>query len=453
VPIDPTKPGETKPGESPDPLALYVVVEATRRHFDPIAIPPVDCHAPGELCAVVQDVMAGDAKLSGVVKPLEHPFAKVNLPREPRRTWEPDWASYKGAKFLLAARVEGSTVGVLVDWRLYRVADKKLVEVKGPPRQRMAPGKLRLHVHRYMNALVEALTGTRGVFDTQIFFARRTAKDGRGIFRMDMDGANEVPIVTDPGIHMFPSPGRSGLLYVSFRGGKPDLFRLPQASSTLGRMMRPAATPMEGDVAPPGHEQLSRDDNQYRKGSEGPDGRIVVTINDGDQADVWLLDSVGNPLKNLTKHPSDDLSPTWSPDGRKIAFVSNRQGGPQIFVMDEDGTNVRRITYYGGYNVDPDWGPDGRIVYSASVGTAIDVVTIDLQGRMQRLTPSQGRCWDPTWSPDGRHVVYVSDEGGGKSRIWVSTADGAARHPVSRTPSEYFTPAWNRVPAGERALK
>jgi len=105
----------------------------------------------------------------------------------------------------------------------------------------------------------------------------------------------------------------------------------------------------------------------------------------------------------------------------------------------------------GPYNTDPDWGPDGRIAYSGMRGNAIDVLTIDLQGHAQRLTPGQGRrSLEPSWSPDGKRLVYVSDEDGKCTRMWITAADGAAREPLEMPCDKaYSTPLWQRLPGSQ----
>ena len=76
------------------------------------------------------------------------------------------------------------------------------------------------------------------------------------------------------------------------------------------------------------------------------------------------------------------MSPTWSPDGNKIAFVSNRTGSPQIYVLDLETGNERRLTFEGKYNTQPSWSPRGdKIAYSCQVDGFQQVFVIDVDGR------------------------------------------------------------------------
>ena len=75
---------------------------------------------------------------------------------------------------------------------------------------------------------------------------------------------------------------------------------------------------------------------------------FVAYGRDGNQADIYVMDINGGRQRNLTKHAiADEVTPAWSPDGRKIAFISNRDGNLNIYVMDADGNNIHQLTKAG----------------------------------------------------------------------------------------------------------
>ena len=90
-------------------------------------------------------------------------------------------------------------------------------------------------------------------------------------------------------------------------------------------------------------------------------GKVSFTSDRTGNLDIYIIDINGKNLVNLTNHPSDDSSPTWSPDGRAFAYVSNRDGNPEIYVMLSMNTKEsRRLTnHQRGSDVDPAWSPDG----------------------------------------------------------------------------------------------
>jgi len=165
----------------------------------------------------------------------------------------------------------------------------------------------------------------------------------------------------------------------------------------------------------------------------------------GENTDIYTIDAEsGDKIDRLTDHWSIDTSPTWSPDCSKIAFVSGRSGGPQIYVMDADGSNQRRLTYQGSYNTAPDWSPTGdEIAFTARDRyNRFDVFLVDLEGDLTRLTQDQGNNEQPSFSPDGRYIVFSSDRGGAGSRLWMMTSDGEIQHPVTPDGSTLSAPAW-----------
>jgi Tol biopolymer transport system component/DNA-binding winged helix-turn-helix (wHTH) protein len=143
--------------------------------------------------------------------------------------------------------------------------------------------------------------------------------------------------------------------------------------------------------------------------------------------------------------------PVLSPDGQRVAFVSDRLGAEDIWLSRLDGTGLRRLTantphQYEG-NVWPladlAWSPDGRwIAYGALVGENCDVYVVPTgQGDApRRLTQDAARDSGPAWSPDGNWVYFVSDRDG-SPRIWKVPTGGGAPQPVSRSDAAHLVPS------------
>ena len=142
----------------------------------------------------------------------------------------------------------------------------------------------------------------------------------------------------------------------------------------------------------------------------------------------------------------------WSPDGTRIAFVSNRDGGfPELYLMFADGTGVVRLTTNSFIDANPSWSPDGsRLVFERCCenGTS-DLFTIDVATRAEAsLTASTTQQdFDPVWSPDGTRIAFVSFAvGQGNLDIWVMNADGSSPVRLTQEAGPDLSPDWQPVP-------
>ena len=187
-----------------------------------------------------------------------------------------------------------------------------------------------------------------------------------------------------------------------------------------------------------------------------PDGsRIVFTSNrDGGAAEIFVMNADGSSPERLTNNSVEDLDPTFSPDGKQIAFASRRGERTNIFVMAADGTDERQIT--DGINAyDPAWSPDGtRILFRIEENKANDVDDrIDLGKELKlcvmnsdgtRRQCLQSGPWDcaGSWSPDGTQIVFSSKrdatvETNENAEIYLMKADGSDVRRLTNLPESH----------------
>ena len=155
------------------------------------------------------------------------------------------------------------------------------------------------------------------------------------------------------------------------------------------------------------------------------------------------------PATRLTVHDAFDSVPTWSPDGRRIAFGSGRDGNREIYVMNADSSGVTRLTDNDAIDSGPAWSPDGRrIAFSSTRDDNFEVYVMNADGSgITRLTNNDARDWHPAWSPDGRRIAFESNRDG-NVEIYVMNADGSGVIRLTYNGAADFSPAWS--PDGRR---
>jgi Tol biopolymer transport system component len=175
------------------------------------------------------------------------------------------------------------------------------------------------------------------------------------------------------------------------------------------------------------------------------------------------VDKLGE-ARQVTKMGTSHLaSPTWSPDGIQLVFVSNFDGVDKLWYITEDGNNLRQLTTGKWADKDPAWSPTDDVIVFASeqankVGSGLtELFSITSDGKdVKQLTDDNNSSYSPSWSPDGRHIAFASDRLG-TSNIYIMNADGQGtigltfniekvenRHPVFTPDGEHLVFASNR---------
>jgi Tol biopolymer transport system component len=125
--------------------------------------------------------------------------------------------------------------------------------------------------------------------------------------------------------------------------------------------------------------------------------------------DIYVARVRGGKLRRLTSDAGNDAEPAWSPNGRKIAFTSDRAGNQDVYVVRPNGRGLRRLTTTAAEDSEPAWSPNGRrIVFTSDREGNQDVYSMTARGRaLRRLTRGARDEGQPAWSPDGRRIAYA----------------------------------------------
>lgn len=352
------------------------------------------------------------------------------------------WKSI-GTEFLIRGGYTVVNGQVSLEIYAYYVPDASLVlgkKYQGPV------SAVRKIAHSFTDEFVRTVTGKPSFFLNKIVVAIDNGpRTHREIFLMDWDGANPRQITQHRSISISPdwSPNGELVAYTSFitrRVGKgpakknPDLFMY---EVNTGR--RWLVSYREG---------INSGANFLTNNKE-----LLITLSMGKTADIYRMAADGKSIKQLTAGPGTamNVEPAISPDGTQIAFSSDRSGKPMIYVMNVDGSNPRRLTFAGHYNSTPTWSPDGKKIAFAGVDKdkgAFDIFVINEDGTgLQRLTSARktnGKWANneaPAFAPDGQRVMFVSDRTG-TSQLYMINIDGTNERRITFDSKNYSKPKW-----------
>jgi dipeptidyl aminopeptidase/acylaminoacyl peptidase len=154
-------------------------------------------------------------------------------------------------------------------------------------------------------------------------------------------------------------------------------------------------------------------------------GTIALELRRNGYSNLWAL-APGTPgLMRLTAGNWEDRNPAWSPDGRQLAFASNRAGSWDLYVLDMANGELHQVTNLPGYESYPSWSPDGVwLAFEGYFNSNLDVYIVQTSGaQLTRVTNHPAADFAPAWSPGGREIAFVSYRAGQGADLFVRSLD------------------------------
>ena len=242
---------------------------------------------------------------------------------------------------------------------------------------------------------------------TRLSFTRSVSEGMQDVYTVSVNGGEPTRLTTDSRNiygHAWTTDGKN-LLFASNRTGRMGLWRIRAGGRTpvwVGLGDGQASFP---NIA----------------------GQRMVYQQSSGAVNIWQAEAGrDSSAASLIASTRWDLHPQFSPEGRKIAFTSNRSGSYEVWLADADGTNAAKLTDFGGpFTSTPRWSPDGRrLVFTARPGGQADVYIIDAEGALpRRLTTAPTDEMAASWSRDGQSI-YFSSNRTGMWQVWKMPAEG-----------------------------
>lgn len=177
----------------------------------------------------------------------------------------------------------------------------------------------------------------------------------------------------------------------------------------------------------------------------------VSRSSDAGNVDIYVSDADGGPAQPLLASEAAEFSPEWSPDGTRLAFVSDRDepGNMDLYVARSDGSGVTRITDDPAIDADPSWSPDGtRLVFARNIEARDEIFVVRADGTDEvQLTDDRSGDGPADWSPDGSQIAFARNDDG-QVDVWLMNPDGTDQRRLTNDGAAETSLSW--APDGRR---
>lgn len=357
-------------------------------------------------------------------------------------TSSPDYSSLKEKKihYAIGMSFRRSVEKVYYELSLFEIAkDIKLHTESGE----LPLVGVRKEGHRASDLLYQKITGKQSIFNSQIFFVSDRTKTKKQIYKelysVDFDGKNVKRLTNHNGVVISPS--------ISF-DRKRVLYSMIKDSDGRRRNINLFILDLET-----GRTELISSLKGLNTGAIflPDDEHIVFTVSHSGNAEIVKMNLKTKVMSPITKHPAEDVDPSFNSDGTLMTFLSSRAGRAMIYTMDPRGQekDVKRISFVGKFNSSPRFNPEGsEIAFASWVDERFDIYRIGADGQnLVRLTKDFGSNEDPSFSPDGQFLIFSSKRYlsvyESVQNLYVMDRDGEIIGPITQNFGNCLTPRWS----------
>mgnify|MGYP003312977756 FL=1 len=380
----------------------------------PIAVTPFKDDDKNNDMQLMHEVIANDLSRSGLFSPID--ISGVSqYPYDERDVNFSNWSALQ-SQFILLGKLRKTAVGrnnlqVEVIWSLVDIYKEKTImtiSLKGPAKQ------YRLIAHRIADIVYEKLTGSEGIFQTNIAFVKKFNPKQYSHFISDYDGYNPKAILNSKHPIISPrwSPDGKKIAYVSFEKKKPVIYiqNIETGKRTLLANFR-------GNNSAPAWSPDSR--------------KLAIVLTYSLNSQIYVIKADGSDIKQIMRTRSINTEPTWAPNGKELYFSSDRGGSAQIYKVDMATNEVERVTFEGKNNLSPSLSPDGKLLLFLNQEDRKYRVAVQnlLSNQVLKLT-SGPDDESPIFSPNGHMVLFTYKDYGKTSKIGTVSINGLKVTPI-----------------------
>ncbi|MFK5920584.1 MAG: DPP IV N-terminal domain-containing protein [Verrucomicrobiota bacterium] len=283
-------------------------------------------------------------------------------------------------------------------------------------------GVLKTDLRQLSDDVVHAATGHPGIATSQIAFI--SARNGKAdIYVCDYDGKNIRQITTDglPKRHPCLSPNGRFVYFTGMEPSSAGIYRIDLSNDQRSRIALTYGNASEKAVVSPDGKQL------------------VLVLSEQGNSDLYISRNTGKSRRRLTSSPIAEIQPSWSGDGKSLVYTAVVDAGKtQLFVISsKDGKHPTALAIKLATPAQACWSPDGKRIAFVSGGSKNASITIhDLGDRSTRVLT---RGQSPVWGADSRHLIYTD-----RGALYRIDANTGAKGQILSDGTPVYDPSWTR---------